>query len=161
MRLKFPQFRFIYRQMKPPKPGNTNSLWNIPTGKPFYTCHLHGAEKFPLERPEKPCLIYFATDIPGNFCEWLIISLALSFRGSDNSRVYSQARLVWTEWNFSFHLSLSCTLTSRIDASQKRIGSVTKDCFVSPVTNLKNKNYNCKQWCLLFQIETGESLTIW
>ena len=51
------------------------------------TCRLHGAEKFPLERPEKPCLIYFATEIPGNFCEWLIISLALSFQGSDNGRV--------------------------------------------------------------------------
>ena len=28
------------------------------------------AEKFPLERSEKPCLIYFPIEIPGNFCEW-------------------------------------------------------------------------------------------
>ena len=159
MRLKFPQFRFIYRQMKPPKPGNTNSLWNIPTGKPFYTCHLHGAEKFPLERPEKPCLIYFATEIPGNFCEWLIISLALSFRGSDNSRVYSQARLVWTEWNFSFHLSLSYADVTYW-CQPEAYWFCNKRLFCFTVTNLKNKNYNYKQWCLLFQIETDESLTI-
>ena len=55
--------------MKPPKPGNTNFLlehsdWETFLDVPF------GAEKFPLERPETPCLIYFPTEIPGNFCEW-------------------------------------------------------------------------------------------
>ena len=52
----------------------------------------------------------------------------------------------WSEPNgISLFIYLFLTLSSRIDASQKRIGSVTKDSFVSFVTNLKNKNNNCKQ----------------
>lgn len=54
--------------------------------------------------------------------------------------------LSWSEPNgISLFIYLFLTLTSRIDANQKRIGSVTKDSFVSFVTNLKNKNNNCKQ----------------
>jgi len=133
--------------MKPPKPGNTNFLLEHSDWETFIDVRrLHGDEMFPLERPEKPCLIYFLTEIPGNFCEWLIISLALSLRGSDNSRVYSQATIGWSEPNeISLFIYVFLTLTSRIDANQRRIGSVTKDSFVSLVTNLKNKNNNCKQ----------------
>ena len=55
-------------------------------------------------------------------------------------------RLGWSEPNGMYlFIHLFLTLTSRVDASQKCIGSVTKDSFVSLVTNLKNKNSNCKQ----------------
>ena len=89
-------------------------------------------------------------------------SFQLPFHSGGAIMVGCIRRLGWSEPNGMYlFIHLFLTLTSRIDASQKCIGSVTKDSFVSLVTNLKNKNSNCKQWCLLFQIETDESLTIW
>ena len=89
-------------------------------------------------------------------------SFQLPFHSGGAIMVGCIRRLGWSEPNGMYlFIHLFLTLTSRVDASQKCIGSVTKDSFVSLVTNLKNKNSNCKQWCLLFQIETDESLTIW
>ena len=159
MRLPFPQFGFIYRKMQPPKPGNTNFLLEHSDPEAFLDVQLL-LKSFHWNDLKSRVWFTFQSEFPETFVNGK--SFHLPFHSGGAIMVGCIRRLGWSEPNgISLFIHLFLTLTSRIDASQKCIGSVTKDSFVSLVTNLKNKNNNCKQWCLLLQIETDESLTIW